>query len=102
MVDPPWEVLDENRWLAARHGLEAELLDHAGGGRRGVREMTAELLEELRPHARELGCADELEGIEDLLRAGNGALRQQMVYEANRDLRELMREIVERTAPQAG
>ena len=51
---------------------------------------------------RELGCADELEGVEDLLRAGNGALRQQMVFEANRDLHELMGEIVERTAPQAG
>src|SRR5437870_7985023 len=27
--EDPWEVLDENRWLAARHGLEAELIDHA-------------------------------------------------------------------------
>jgi glutamate---cysteine ligase / carboxylate-amine ligase len=102
MVDPPWEVLDENRWLAARHGLEAELLDHPSGKRRGVRELTGELLEELRPHALELGCSEELAGVEDLLRAGNGALRQQMVYEANRDLRELMREIVARTSPQAG
>jgi carboxylate-amine ligase len=102
MVDPAWELLDENRWLAARHGLEAELLDDAGGTRRGVREITYELLEELRPHARELSCADQLDDVEDLLRAGNGALRQQMVFEANRDLHELMREIVERTAPEAG
>ena len=28
-TDPPWEILDENRWLAARHGLEAELFDAA-------------------------------------------------------------------------
>ncbi len=99
MVDPPWEVLDENRWLAARHGLDAELLDHAGGGRRGVREWTAELLETLAPHADELGCAAELADVGDLLRAGNGAQRQSMVFEANRDLRELMSEIVERTVP---
>jgi carboxylate-amine ligase len=98
MVDPPWELLDENRWLAARHGLEAELID-AGGGRRAVRELTAELLAELRPHAVALGCEEQLAGIEDLLRAGNGALRQQVVFEANRDLRELVGEIVERTAP---
>jgi len=102
MVDPPWEVLDENRWLAARHGLEAELLDVAAGETRGVRETTEELLAELRPHAHELGCAEQLEGVEDLLRAGNGALRQQMVFEANRDLHELMGEIVERTAAQDG
>ena len=100
MVDPPWELIDENRWLAARHGLEAELID-AAGGRRPVRELTAELLDELRPHAAELGCEEQLAGIEDLLRAGNGALRQQMVFEANRDLRELVGEIVERTAPAA-
>jgi carboxylate-amine ligase len=100
MVDPAWELLDENRWLAARHGLEAELVNDDGGGRRGVRELTTELLDRLAPHAQELGCERELEGVEDLLKAGNGALRQQMVFEANRDLHELMREIVERTAPE--
>jgi carboxylate-amine ligase len=63
-----------------------------------VRELTDSLLAALAPHARELGCAAELDGIRDLLRAGNGAMRQQMVYEANHDLRELMSEIVARTA----
>jgi glutamate---cysteine ligase / carboxylate-amine ligase len=97
--DPPWEILDENRWLAARHGLDAELFDLAAGGRRGARELTEELLERLAPHARALGCEAELGGVEDLLREGNGAARQKMVYEANHDLRELMAEIVARTAP---
>jgi carboxylate-amine ligase len=96
--DPPWEILDENRWLAARHGLEAELFDLAAGRRRGVRELTEALLERLAPHARQLGCEDELAGIGDLLRAGNGAARQKMVFEANHDLRELMAEIVATTA----
>jgi carboxylate-amine ligase len=95
---PPWEILDENRWLAARHGLDAELFDLAAGRRRGVRELTEDLVERLAPHARDLRCDAELEGILDLLRAGNGATRQQMVYEANHDLRELMAEIVARTA----
>jgi glutamate---cysteine ligase / carboxylate-amine ligase len=96
--DPPWEILDENRWLAARHGLEAELLDHVSGTRSGVRERTESILERVLPHAQELGCERELEGVRDLLRSGNGALRQQMVYEANHDLRELVAEIVARTA----
>jgi len=102
ILDPPWELLDENRWLAARHGLEADLLDPLTGRRRGVRELTEELLERLGPHAAELGCTAQLEGVRDLLRAGNGALRQQMVFEANHDLRELMGEIVARTAPADG
>ncbi|MDQ6811864.1 MAG: YbdK family carboxylate-amine ligase, partial [Actinomycetota bacterium] len=83
--DPPWEILDENRWLAARHGLEAELLDPASGERRGVREMTETLLSRLAPHASALGCEEQLEDVGDLLRSGNGAMRQQMVYEANHD-----------------
>jgi carboxylate-amine ligase len=37
---------------------------------------------------------DDLEALEDLLERGNGAARQVVVYEANHDLREVMREIV--------
>ena len=97
-AEPPWEILDENRWLAARHGLDAELFELAQGARRGARELTEALLQRLAPHARELDCERELQGIEDLLRLGNGAARQKMVYEANHDLRELMAEIVATTA----
>ena len=97
-LDPPWELLEENRWLAARHGLEAELFDHVAGVRRGAREMTEALAERLAPHARELGCYEQLGDVRDLLRKGNGALRQQMVYEANHDLRELVAEIIAATA----
>jgi glutamate---cysteine ligase / carboxylate-amine ligase len=96
--EAPWEILDENRWLAARHGLEAELLDHRSGERVSVRELTAQMLQRLAGHARELGCAEQLAGIEDLLARGNGALRQQIVYEANHDLRELVAEIVATTS----
>ena len=98
--EPPWEILDENRWLAARHGLAAELFDEVSGERRGAGELTAELLDQLRPHAQELGCERELDGVRDLLEAGNGAQRQQMVFEANHDLRELVGEIVARTSPE--
>jgi len=60
--------------------------------------MTEALLERLAPHAEELDCERELDGVREMLRSGNGALRQQMVYEANHDLRELMAEIVAASA----
>jgi carboxylate-amine ligase len=97
-VDPPWEILDENRWIAARHGIDAELVDVQAGEREGVRALTRRLLSRLENHAQELHCAQELGGVEDLLERGNGAHRQRLVYEANHDLRELMAEIVARTA----
>jgi carboxylate-amine ligase len=95
---PPDEIIDENRWLAARDGLAARLYDDRSGDLRSVAELSEELLQALAPHAQELGCERELEGIRDILGAGNGGRRQQMVFEANHDVRELMAEIVAATA----
>ena len=64
-------------------------------------ELARRLLDRLRPHAEELGSADELEAIEDILENGNGASRQVVVYEANHDLREVVGEIVEASVPEA-
>src|SRR3954453_15135319 len=94
----PYEMLDENKWLAARHGLDQELGDLPKTKRVMTRELAMRVLERVRHHAEELGSADELDGIEDLLDRGNGASRQMVVYQANNDLREVMNEIVEKTA----
>jgi carboxylate-amine ligase len=93
----PWQMLDENKWLAARYGLEAQLVDLPTSDRVGAKALGRRLVDRLRAHAQELGSADELEAIEDLLARGNGAERQMVVYEANHDLREVVREIVEAT-----
>jgi carboxylate-amine ligase len=93
----PWQMLDENRWLAARHGLNGELVDLPTNARVATKELAQRLLDRLREHAQDLGSAAELEGIEDLLSRGNGAARQVMVYEANHDLREVMAEVVAAT-----
>jgi carboxylate-amine ligase len=94
----PFEMLDENKWLAARHGLEGELIDLPHPDRVGTRELARRLLDRLRGHAQDLGSAGELGAVEDLLERGNGADRQVVVYEANHDLREVMAEIVAATA----
>ena len=98
LSDYPFQMLDENKWLAARHGLDASLVDLPGSDRVSARDLARRLLERLRPHAEELGSAAEMEGIEDLLRHGTGSERQRKVYEANHDLGEVMKEIVAATA----
>jgi carboxylate-amine ligase len=90
----PFEMLDENKWLAARHGLEGELVDLPRSDRVGTAALARRLLDRMRPHCQDLGSESELEAVEDLLERGNGAARQLVVYEANHDLRELMGEIV--------
>src|SRR5207342_1843809 len=90
----PFEMLDENKWLAARHGLEGELVDLPAAERVSTTQLAQRLLERLREHAQDLGSAAELDELADLLRHGSGAQRQLVVYEANHDLREVMAEIV--------
>ena len=94
----PYEMLDENKWIAARHGLDGELIDLPEQDRVGVKELARRLLHRLREHAQELGCEHELESLGDIIRHGNGAARQLVVYEANHDLREVMAEIVAASA----
>jgi carboxylate-amine ligase len=94
----PWQMLDENKWLAARHGLEGEIVDLPSSERVTTKTLTRRLLERLRPIAQDLGSGAALDGIDDLLEHGNGASRQIVVYEANHDLGEVMAEIVGATA----
>ena len=63
-------------------------------------ELARRLIERLRPHAEELGSAAEFDALEDILENGNGASRQVVVYEANHDLREVVREILDATVPE--
>jgi carboxylate-amine ligase len=94
----PYEMLDENKFLAARHGLEGTIVDLPKDKRVPTSELVRRVTERLRPHAEELGSAEDLDCIDDLLDKGNGASRQLVVFEANHDLREVMREIVEKTS----
>jgi glutamate---cysteine ligase / carboxylate-amine ligase len=95
----PWQMLDENKWLAARHGLDGELVDLPSSDRVATKALARRLVDRLREHAQDLGSAAELEALDDLLVRGTGAQRQLVVYEANHDLREVMAEIVAATVP---
>ena len=90
----PFEMLDENKWLAARHGLDGELVDLPGSERVATRALARRLLDRIREQLQDIGSAEDLDAVEDLLERGSGAARQIVVYEANHDLREVMAEIV--------
>jgi carboxylate-amine ligase len=94
-------LTSENKWLAARYGLDAPVMDLATGSR--IRSPIAKLvrrtLRDLEPHARELGSERELEGVAALLGRGTSAERQLRVYNANRDIVEVVRAIADATEP---
>jgi len=89
----------ENKWLAARYGLDAPVMDLAAGRRNRVpvAQVIRRTLRLAQPHAHELGSADALSGVEEILRRGNGADRQLRVFNANRDIVEVVREIADQT-----
>jgi carboxylate-amine ligase len=62
-----------------------------------VAQLIRRTLKEIEPHARELGSERELAGIEEILGRGNGADRQLRVFNANRDIVEVVREIADAT-----
>jgi carboxylate-amine ligase len=66
-----------------------------------VAQLIRRTLRELEPHARELGGDRELEGIGEILVKGNGADRQRRIWNANRDIVEVVREIADATEPAA-
>jgi carboxylate-amine ligase len=72
---PSAQVLAENRFLAARDGMDARLIDPAARSLVPVRETLEALLDECRPHAVALGCASALDQVRRL-GAATGADRQ--------------------------
>jgi carboxylate-amine ligase len=89
----------ENKWLAARYGLEAPVMDLESGARNRVpvAQLIRKTLKQIEPHARELGSERELEGIGEILARGNGSDRQLRVFNANRDIVEVVEEIAKAT-----
>jgi carboxylate-amine ligase len=73
------EVLAENRFLAARDGMRARLIDVTGDRLVPVRQQLAELLSRARPHAEELGCADAMARIEQMAESTAAGWQRQIV-----------------------
>jgi glutamate---cysteine ligase / carboxylate-amine ligase len=84
----------ENKWLAARYGLDAPVMDLLTGRRNRipVSQSIRRTLKAIRPHG-----AEQLSGIEEILRRGNGADRQLRTFNANRDVVEVVRDIADVT-----
>ncbi|MEV0947946.1 glutamate--cysteine ligase [Rhodococcus sp. NPDC049939] len=74
----PWHV-KENKWRAARYGLEAEIILDEDSNERLVTDDLNDLLEKLAPTAARLGCEDELATVAEIPRRGASYQRQRRV-----------------------
>jgi carboxylate-amine ligase len=81
-VPTSW-VVRENKWRAARYGLDAEVIVDARGNVVPMKHAILDLVEDLMPTARRLDCAEELADVERIISAGASYQRQRAVAAAN-------------------
>jgi len=90
-------LIEENKWRAARWGIDGKLIDF--GKRREVpmRELGEELLEFIDDVVDDLGSRREIEYVRTILRDGTSAEKQLQIYRETGDLRAVVQSLVEET-----
>ncbi|GAA1809539.1 glutamate--cysteine ligase [Nesterenkonia flava] len=93
---PPWYV-KENKWRAARYGMDAIIILNENGDEELVSDHLAKELDRLEPVAKELGCTAELRYVETMMKQA-GYQRQRKVAETHDgDLRQVVLDSAART-----
>ncbi len=72
---PPQMLIEENRWSAARYGLDGEMVDFTTDSLVPTRHLLAELLDRVEPVARRLGSSEWFDQVAGMLHQ-TGATRQ--------------------------
>src|ERR1700722_7217745 len=93
----PRALIEENKWRAARWGVEGNLIDFGKQAEVPMRELGEELLDFVDDVVDDLGSRDSLAPIERILREGTSAERQLKIYAETGDLKAVVRQIVEET-----
>ena len=88
-------IVGQNKWRAARHGIDAELIVDERGNLQPVRGAIEQLVEELTPVARRLDCEDELLHALRILEHGPSYVRQRRWVEAGATLPDVVDGLIE-------
>lgn len=91
---PDWFHV-ENKWRAARYGMEAIIIENAEARERVVTTVIAEEVERLAPVAERLECASELQDMLRFAEVGASYQRQVAEHERTGDLRAVARQLCE-------
>jgi carboxylate-amine ligase len=90
-------LIQENKWRAARYGIDGSLIDFGKKAEVPMRELTLELLGFVDDVVDELGSRTQVSWILDILRDGTSADRQLRVYEETKDLKAVVAHLVRET-----
>ena len=87
----------ENKWRAARYGLDGKLIDFGKQKEVPARDLVHEYLEFVDDVVDELDSREELNYIHEILERGSGADRQLRVFQETGDLKKVVDYIIEET-----
>jgi glutamate---cysteine ligase / carboxylate-amine ligase len=90
-------LIMENKWRAARYGLNGQLIDFGKQKEVPVKDLIHEYLNFVDDVVDELGSREELNYIHEIMKMGNGADRQLRVFEETADLKKVVDFIIEET-----
>jgi len=90
-------LIEENKWRAARYGIEGKLIDFGREAEVPMRELMYELLELVDDVVDDLGSRGAIEYIHTILNEGTSAERQLRVYQQTGDLKDVVRHLVAET-----
>ena len=94
-------LIEENKWRAARYGIEGKFIDFGKEAEVPMRELMPELLEFVDDVVDELGSRSAVEYVHTILNKGTSAERQLRIYEETGDLKEVVRHLVHGDARRA-
>ena len=90
-------LIEENKWRAARYGIEGKLIDFGKEEEVPMRSLIPELLELVDDVLDELGSRSAVEYVHTILNEGTSAERQLRVYQETGDLKAVVRHLVAET-----
>jgi carboxylate-amine ligase len=89
----------ENKFRASRYGMEASFYDAHDKTTVPAKDLARTFVERLKPHAQDLGCESELEGVLEIVEGGTGSQRQREVYTESGNFLDVVAFLIEGTRP---
>ncbi|HIL58625.1 MAG TPA: glutamate--cysteine ligase [Rhodothermales bacterium] len=85
----PW-IVRENKWRAARHGLDADVISTNDGDHAPLRTLIPRLVDKMQPIADRLGCGEHLAAIPGQIETGASYERQRACFERTKRLPDVV------------
>src|SRR5580693_7210987 len=90
-------LIEENKWRAARYGIDGKMIDFGKETEVPMRQLIPELLELVDDVVDDLGSRSAVEYVHTIMNEGTSADRQLRIYQETGDLKAVVRHLVAET-----